>query len=84
MQIKQQKGRLLLRCPLSQIIQEQCSQNGLLLLAIEPGDIFGLAGLPPHHSDPFDRIIISQAKRRRTAIATDDAEFAKYGAKVIW
>src|SRR5437016_1944312 len=61
MQLKQQKGKLLLRKPLPDIIEEQCAQNGLLLLAIEPRDIYGLGQLPPHHADPFDRLILSQA-----------------------
>jgi PIN domain nuclease of toxin-antitoxin system len=36
MQLKHQRGKLLLRKPLAEIIEEQCRQNGLLLLAIEP------------------------------------------------
>src|SRR5947208_2429489 len=58
MQLKQQKGKLLLRKPLPDIVQEQCVQNGLLLLAIEPRDIYGLNKVPPHHADPFDRLIL--------------------------
>ena len=45
MQLKHHKGKLLLRKPLADIIQEQCTQNGLLLLPIEPPDIFGLGQL---------------------------------------
>jgi PIN domain nuclease of toxin-antitoxin system len=84
MQLKHQKGKLLLRKPLAEIVQEQCRRNGLLLLAIEPGDIYGLSQLPPHHADPFDRLIISQAKLRGFAVVTDDAEFSKYGVPVMW
>ncbi len=62
MQLKHQKGKLLLRKPLAEIVAEQCRVNGLLLLAIEPPDIYGLGQVPPHHADPFDRLIISQAQ----------------------
>lgn len=62
MQLKHQKGKLLLRKAPADIIQEQCAQNGLSLLPIEAGAIYGLGQLPFHHVDPFDRLIISQAK----------------------
>ena len=84
MQLKHQKGKLLLRKPLADIIQEQRQQNGLLLLAIEPLDIYGLGELPPQHADPFDRLIISQAKLRGYSVVTDDGEFPKYGVPIVW
>ena len=84
MQVKYQKGKLLLRKPLAEIIEEQCRQNGLLLLAIEPADIYGLGQLSPHHADPFDRLIISQARLRDFPVVTDDGEFAKYGVPLVW
>lgn len=84
MQLKHQKGKLPLRKPLEEIIQEQIGQNGLLLLPIEPRDIYGLGELAPHHTDPFDRLIISQAKLRGFSVVTDDGEFARYGVSVVW
>src|SRR2546423_9232530 len=58
MQLKHQKGKLLLRKALAEIIEQQCTQNGLLLLPIEPAAIYGLGQLSQHHTDPFDRLII--------------------------
>ena len=84
MQLKHQKGKLLLRKPLAEIIGEQCRQNGLLLLSIEPPDIYGLSQLPFHHADPFDRLIISQAKLRGFPVVTEDSEFPKYGVPIVW
>ena len=84
MQLKHQRGKLLLRRNLSDIVAEQCAQNGLRLLPIEPEDIYDLAQLAFHHGDPFDRLIISQAKRRSFSIVTNDGEFAKYGASIVW
>lgn len=84
MQLKHQKGKLLLRKPLAEIVQEQVTQNGLGLLAIEPEDIFYLGELAPYHADPFDRIIIAQARRRGFSVVTDDGEFAQYGRPVVW
>src|SRR6266571_5322782 len=59
MQLKHQKGKLVLRKPLAEIVQEQCTQNRLLLLPIDTGAIYGLGQMPSHHADPFDRLIIS-------------------------
>jgi len=84
LQLKHQKGKLLLRKELADIIQEQCAQNGLLLLPIEAGAIYGLGQLPPHHADPFDRLIISQAKLHGFSIVTSDGEFAQYGVPILW
>ncbi len=84
MQLKHQKGKLFLRKPLAEIIDEQCRENGLLLLPIEPHDIYDLGQLPSHHTDPFDRLIISQARRRGFSVVTDDAMFAKYGLPIVW
>lgn len=84
MQLKHQKGKLPLRKPLPEIIQEQIAQNGVLLLPIEPRDIYGLGELASHHADPFDRLIISQAKLRGFSVVTEDGEFARYGVSVVW
>ena len=84
MPLKHQKGKLLLRKPLADIVQEQCTQNGLLLLPIEASAIYGLGQLPSHHADPFDRLIISLAKVNGFSVVTDDGEFAKYGIPVVW
>ena len=84
MQLKHQKGKLLLRKALADIIQEQCAQNGLLLLPIEPGAIYGLSQLPLHHADPFDRLIISQTKLHGFSVVTNDGEFPKYGVPIVW
>jgi PIN domain nuclease of toxin-antitoxin system len=84
MQLKHQRGKLLLRKTLSEIIEEQCRQNGLFLCAIEPDDIYGLNQLPFHHADPFDRLIVSQARLRGFPVVTEDGAFSKYGVPVVW
>jgi PIN domain nuclease of toxin-antitoxin system len=84
MQLKHQKGKLQLRRPLREIIQEQCDRNGLILLPIEPDSIYNLAQLEFHHVDPFDRLIISQAKLNRFSVITDDPEFRKYNVPIVW
>ncbi len=43
-------------------------------LPVEEADLAHLAGLPPLHRDPFDRIMIAQTLRHGlTIVAVDDA-----------
>ena len=84
MQLKIARGKLSLSRPLPDVVAEQCRVNGIRLLAVEPAHIYRLAGLPFHHSDPFDRILIAQALHEGMAIITSDGEFAPYGVPVIW
>jgi PIN domain nuclease of toxin-antitoxin system len=37
-----------------------------------------VADLPDHHADPFDRLLIVQARLERLAIVTADAAFEAY------
>ena len=46
---------------------------------------YQLYGLPLHHRDPFDRMIIAQALAEDIPIVTSDSQFRKYrDLKVIW
>ena len=48
------------------------------------GDVFYESiRLPDHHGDPFDRIIIEEALRRRVPIVTHDAVFDDYGVETV-
>ena len=35
-------------------------------------------------SDPFDRLIISQAKLHGFSVVTDDENFPNYGVPIVW
>ena len=39
--------------------------------------------LPPHHSDPFDRLLIAQAQIERLRILTEDRAFAAYEVDLV-
>jgi PIN domain nuclease of toxin-antitoxin system len=44
-----------------------------------------LAGtLPPHHSDPFDRMLVAQAQSENLTLVTGDARLAAYDVTVLW
>jgi PIN domain nuclease of toxin-antitoxin system len=54
-----------------------------LTVSIEMADAQAAARLPRHHANPFDRIIIAQATRRRLTIVARDRAFEAYGVSTI-
>jgi PIN domain nuclease of toxin-antitoxin system len=42
-----------------------------------------VAALPPHHSDPFDRLILAAATVEGFTIVSSDRQFAPYGLPLI-
>lgn len=40
--------------------------------------------LPPHHGDPFDRMIVAQAQSEGFTLITNDARIAAYDVPVLW
>jgi len=53
-----------LRRPLAEVIADQQSKNAFQILLIQLPHVFELQKLPPHHKDPFDRLLIAQAKQQ--------------------
>jgi PIN domain nuclease of toxin-antitoxin system len=43
-----------------------------------------LEGLPPHHRDPFDRMLVAQAMQDGVPIVTRDPQLASYNIQTIW
>jgi PIN domain nuclease of toxin-antitoxin system len=46
--------------------------------------VLTLEELPAHHRDPFDRLLIAQAKVEDAMLVTNDPVFVKYNVKVLW
>jgi PIN domain nuclease of toxin-antitoxin system len=42
-----------------------------------------LLGLPPHHTDPFDRMLVAQAQAERATLVTHDPVFASYDVPIL-
>ncbi len=83
MQIKAQLGKLTLRLPLRELLDDH-RRKGLLVAGIEVEDVLGLAALPTIHRDPFDRLIVSQALRGGYRLVSRDPIIANYGVTILW
>ena len=81
--IKSGIGRLQLPAPAPDYFSERVRQ-GLRIISIEWSHAALTEKLPPHHRDPFDRLIIAQAISERLAVVTKDTKFDDYGIRVVW
>jgi PIN domain nuclease of toxin-antitoxin system len=84
MQIKRQLGKLTLRLPLPEIVRQQETQNGLIVLPVRQEHVFALEGLPAAHKDPFDRLLVAQTLSVSATLVSGDPVFAAYPVPVIW
>lgn len=57
--------------------------SGFIPINIEMLHVLGIEKLPMYHSDPFDRIIISQAKIEHLTLLTSDEKIWKYNVAVL-
>jgi PIN domain nuclease of toxin-antitoxin system len=60
------------------------ADSGIQLLEMSIKHISALQHLPWHHRDPFDRMIVSQAKEMGLTVVTRDPSFSLYGVHALW
>ena len=58
-------------------------ETGFETLAVSAEHAVEAAALPPIHSDPFDRMIVAQARAEGFTIVTRDDEVAQYAVQVL-
>jgi PIN domain nuclease of toxin-antitoxin system len=56
---------------------------GLRVLGLSPDHGLGVASLPLHHRDPFDRLLVAQARHEGLTLVTADARLHAYDVAVI-
>ncbi|HVA22661.1 MAG TPA: type II toxin-antitoxin system VapC family toxin [Candidatus Micrarchaeia archaeon] len=62
---------------------EQISAAGFEDLSIDCRHAIVAGGLPPHHQDPFDRMLIAQAVVEGLTVVTRDPRFAAYQVALL-
>lgn len=66
-------------------IEKLISDLDLTVLPLTAEHSLKLFGLPAHHGDPFDRMLVAAALAEDIPIVARDREFKKYkGLRVIW
>ncbi len=59
-------------------------ENNFHILPIEPKHTAILTELPFHHRDPFDRLLIAQAKSENIPLVSTDPALDAYPIKRLW
>jgi PIN domain nuclease of toxin-antitoxin system len=62
---------------------DQLEQHGFQALPITVEDGLAAGALPRHHDDPFDRMLIAQAVRRRFVLVTADRRLGDYDVRTL-
>lgn len=78
-ELKRAKGKLEARGDVIDWIE----QNGFLPLPIDATHAVAGAKLPPHHRDPFDRVLVAQAQLEKLTLLTADAHVRAYDVATL-
>jgi PIN domain nuclease of toxin-antitoxin system len=81
--IKSKLGRLELPDDPQRYVPDSMRVIGVDPLSIDHGHALAVYELPPHHSDPFDRLLVAQARALRLPIVTADRHIALYDVETL-
>ena len=83
-EIKYQIGKLPMPEEPAVVLPREIAKYDFTRLALSDAAIFGLSQLPPIHRDPFDRLLVSQAKLGGLVLVSPDKIFSKYPVDHRW
>ena len=64
------------------LLRAALSRMGFLELPVTGAHAEHLLLLPPHHKDPFDRMLVAQSLSEPLILLTNDGQLAEYGSVV--
>jgi PIN domain nuclease of toxin-antitoxin system len=82
--IKYGKGSLRLTQPPERLVPSARERYGFQALPIDEESALHVAKLPLLHTDPFDRMLVSQAIVHGLTIVTSDPLVTQYPARTMW
>ena len=81
--IKHALGKLRVPFDAMDYLRSRLDQGPATLLPITHHHALRVSGLPRHHGDPFDRMLIAQAQVEGFVVMTDDRFFKLYEVEVV-
>jgi PIN domain nuclease of toxin-antitoxin system len=81
--IKYALGKLPLPEPPTTYVPSRMQSSGVIGLAIEHAHALHVDSLPPHHRDPFDRLLVAQAQLEAMSILTANRALALYPVTIL-
>lgn len=82
--IKQSLRKLELASGWEEILPREMTRNRIAWLPIEPKHVHAVVGLPWIHRDPFDRLMIAQARVEGLSFVSRDRDLGSYGLPILW
>jgi PIN domain nuclease of toxin-antitoxin system len=82
--MKQSAGRLELPDDASTWIRTRVAMFGLIELPLTSAHAIEAGLLPRHHRDPWDRLLVAQARVERVTFLTADAAIYRYEVTTLW
>jgi PIN domain nuclease of toxin-antitoxin system len=82
--IKVSLRKLELGAPFRGYIPQHMLRNNFEMLTINDDHLAALVDLPFHHRDPFDRLLVAQARWDDIPIVSVDEQLDAYGVARIW
>lgn len=81
--IKHAGGRLPLPDPPERYVPELIRRIGAQALSIEHAHALAVTSLPPLHRDPFDRLLVAQARSIDATLVTADERLGRYPVRTL-
>lgn len=81
---KHRLGKLPEAGPLAVDFAREMKKQGFTALPIAMSHAQVAGALPGEHRDPFDRMLIAQAREEHLALVSKESIFDSYGIKRIW
>jgi len=81
--IKHAAGRLTLPEPPAVYVPEGMRRTGTRELPVSLAHALEAAALPPHHRDPFDRLLVAQSRIEELPLVTADRAIQQYDVEVV-
>jgi PIN domain nuclease of toxin-antitoxin system len=82
--IKASSGKLNLPEPADLYVPRRMAAQGLRPLLVSHQHALAVFALPAHHRDPFDRLLIAQAKVEDMTLISADRIFDRYPVHLLW
>ncbi|HTZ96654.1 MAG TPA: type II toxin-antitoxin system VapC family toxin [Terriglobales bacterium] len=83
MAIKSASGKLRLPEAAATYVPRRTSEQGVRPLEISQHHALAVSLLPPHHRDPFDRLLIAQARLENMVLISSDRIFERYDVQLL-
>lgn len=61
----------------------EVGRNGFVEFGVSAAHGWSAGRLPPHHRDPFDRMLVAQARHEQLLLVTDDELLARYDVPIL-